>query len=205
MALALAFVKLVVHALTLRPYGFFRDELYYIACSEHLAWGYVDQPPLSVVVLEAWRMIFGDSLAALRMVPALVGAATVLVTGMLAIRLGGGVLAVALAELGVLVAGQFLGTAHYYSMNVFDELFWVLSAYLVLRAVDERSPRAWITLGVVLGLGLLNKTSVLWLGAGIGVGLCATPARDVLRTRWPYVATTFVTRPLTARTMPPGT
>jgi Dolichyl-phosphate-mannose-protein mannosyltransferase len=187
-AYGLAAIKLLIHVLTLRPYGFFRDELYYIACSDHLDWGYVDQPPFCVVVLKAWRLLFGDSLAALRMLPALVGAATVLVTGLLVIELGGEAVAVGLAGLAVLVAGQFLGTAHYYSMNVFDQFFWVLAALLTVRALRERTPRTWVLLGVALGLGLLNKTSVLWLGAGLFVGLLATPMRSVLKTPWPYVA-----------------
>jgi hypothetical protein len=187
-AYAMAFLKLAVHVITLRPYGFFRDELYYIACSEHLAWGYVDQPPFCVAVLRAWRAAFGDSLASIRMLPALVGAATVLVTGFVAIELGGGALAVALAGTAVLTAGQILGTTHYYSMNVFDLLFWVLGAWLALRALRLGTTRAWIILGVMLGVGLMNKTSVLWLGAGLFVGLLATPARATLRTRGPWIA-----------------
>jgi hypothetical protein len=188
-AWGLAGAKLGVHLLTLRPYGFFRDELYYIACSEHLAAGYVDQPPLCVVLLKAWRLAFGDSLAAVRLLPALVGAGVVLLTALLAIRLGGGALAALLAGLAVLAAPQFLGTAHYYSMNVLDELFWVAAAYVTVRALgDPRAPRPWVALGVVLGLGLMNKMSVLWLCAGLVAGLLATPARASLRTRWPYVA-----------------
>jgi 4-amino-4-deoxy-L-arabinose transferase-like glycosyltransferase len=186
-AIVLALAKLAVHVLTLRPYGFFRDELYYIACSEHLAWGYVDQPPLSIFVLRAWRTLFGDSLSAVRMAPALVGAATVLVTGMIAMRLGGRTLAVVLAELAVLVAGQYLATAHYYSMNVFDALFWTLAVYFCLRALQDRTTTAWIALGATLGLGLLNKTSVLWLGAGLFLGLLLS-GREALRTRGPYIA-----------------
>src|SRR5262249_6754590 len=138
--------------------------------------------------LKIWRLAFGDSLVSIRMLPALVGAAAVLLTGLLTIELGGGGLAVVLASLAVLVAGQYLNTAHYYSMNVFDQLFLVLTAYVALRPLGEGRPRVWVLLGVTLGLGLLNKTSVLWLGAGLMVGLAATPARDVLRTRWPYVA-----------------
>jgi hypothetical protein len=187
----LAGVKLLVHVLTLRPYGFFRDELYYVACSEHLDWGYVDHPPLCVVLLKLWKVAFGDSLASVRMLAALAGAATVLVTGLLAIELGGEALAVVLGALGVLGAGQYLGTAHYYSMNVLDQLLWPLAALLTVRALgvrEDRRPRAWCLLGVVLGLGLLNKMSVLWLCAGLLVGLLATPARAVLKERWPYVA-----------------
>jgi hypothetical protein len=190
---ALTLLKLLVHVLTLRPYGFFRDELYYIACSEHLDWGYVDQPPFCIVVLKLWRLAFGDSLSSIRLLPALAGTATVFVTGLLAIELGGSVRAVTLGGLAVLVAGQYLGTAHYYSMNVFDQLVWVLAAYVASRTLRERRAHLWVLLGIVLGVGLLNKTSVLWLCAGLFVGLLATPSRDVLKTRWPFIAAAVAT------------
>jgi hypothetical protein len=185
-ALAIAALKLALHLAFLRPYGIFRDELYYVACADHLAWGYVDQPPLCVFVLSAWRVVFGDSLASIRVLAALAGTATVFVTGLLTIEMGGGLLAVVLAGGAVLTAGQFLSTAHYYSMNVLDQLFWAVAAYTLVLAIVPRSASQgrWLVLGLVLGFGLLNKTSVLWLGAG----LVATPARDVLRTRGPYVA-----------------
>jgi hypothetical protein len=185
---AFALAKLVLHTLWLTPYGFFRDELYYIACSEHLAFGYVDQPPWCVFTLRVWRTIVGDSLAALRMLPALIGAASVWVTALLVVRLGGGRLAVALALLAIIVDGQHLGTAHYYSMNVWDDLFWPLAALLAVVLLEHRRARDWIALGVVLGIGLENKTSVLWLCAGLVAGIAATPERMVLRTRGPYIA-----------------
>jgi hypothetical protein len=204
-ALAFGALKLLIHLATLTPYGYFRDELYYIRCSEALAWGYVDQPPFCVAFLRAWRAVFGDSLAALRLAPALVGAATVVFTGLLAARMGGGVLAVGIASLAVLSAGQYLGTAHYYSMNVFDQLFWTVAAYALFQAVSLRSAaegggrqpegplnkktlKPWIVLGTILGFALLNKISVLWLGAGIAVGLLATPARTTFKTPGPWVA-----------------
>jgi hypothetical protein len=188
LALVFGLVKLCVHLATLTPYGYFRDELYYIRCSEALAWGYVDQPPLCIFVLRVWREVFGDSLAAIRLSPALLGAATVLMTGRLAIRLGGKHLAVALACTGVLTAGQYLGTAHYYSMNVLDQLAWTLTAYVLVDAVERQALKNWLLLGAVLGLGLLNKISVLWLGGGIAAGLVLTPARSTLRTRGPWLA-----------------
>jgi hypothetical protein len=187
-ALGLAAVKLVVHLLTLRPYGIFRDELYYLACSRHLALGYVDQPPLSIAVLGGWTAVFGDSVEALRVPPALAGAATVYLAGRIAIELGGGALAVLLAGAAALSAPLLLGFNHYYSMNSFDILLWTAAALLVLRALQGGGIGPWLWLGVVLGLGLENKLSVLWLGAGLGVGLAATSARRSLATPGPWVA-----------------
>src|SRR5688572_11665554 len=88
--LAFALAKLVLHLSTSQGYGYFRDELYYLACADHLAWGYVDHPPLSIALLAGVRALLGDSLPALRLVPALAGALTVLVTGLTARAMGGG-------------------------------------------------------------------------------------------------------------------
>ncbi len=169
-------------------YGIFRDELYYLACADHLAWGYVDQPPLSIFLLAAVRAVIGDSLFALRLVPALAGAAVVLLTGLLARELGGGRFAVALAALGATVSGSNLALASIYSMNVFDLLLVAAAAYLLARLIRTEDPRYWIALGAILGLGLLNKVGVLWVGLGIFAGIVATRERRWLATPWPWAA-----------------
>jgi 4-amino-4-deoxy-L-arabinose transferase-like glycosyltransferase len=188
---AFAGLKLLLHALAITNYGYFRDELYYIACSNHLAWGYVDQPPLSIAVLAVVRGVLGDSLVALRALPALTGAASVLLTGLIARDLGGGRFAQALACLCALLAPVWLAVDHFYSMNAFDTFFWSLSAWLLLRALDGNRLRWWAALGLVMGLGLLNKTSMLWFGGGVALGLVATGHRRVLRTPGPWLAATI--------------
>lgn len=185
---AFAAAKLVLHLLAVRGYGYFRDELYYLASTDHLAWGYVDHPPLSIAVLAAWTAAFGDSLLALRFLPAVAGAATVALVGWMARRLGGGLFAQAVAMLAVLIAPVYLFLHHIYSMNAFDLLLWTAAVALVLRIVQEDTRRLWLALGVVLGLGLLNKLSVLWLGGGLALGLLATRQRRRLATPWPWAA-----------------
>jgi hypothetical protein len=186
----LAALKLVLEASVITRYGWFRDELCYVACSKHLAWGYVDQPPFSIALLAISRALLGDSLVALRIFPALAGAATVLITGLLARALGGGRFAQALACLGVVVSPVFLFVDHYFNMNAFDQMFWALGALLLVRALqDERArPGPWLTLGVVLGLGLLNKSGMIWFGGALAVGMVLTPHRRALRTPWPWAA-----------------
>ncbi|MGH9463288.1 MAG: glycosyltransferase family 39 protein [Vicinamibacteria bacterium] len=185
---ALAGAKLLLHASAMDQYGYFRDELYYLASTEHLAWGYVDHPPLSIAVLAVIRALLGDSLLALRTVPVLAGIATVFIVGVLARELGGGRFAQGLAALAAFAAPVFLGEGRYYSMNALDQLFWALAMLLLLRALDTGKRRHWIALGLVLGLGLLNKISVLWLGGGMVVGLLLTPHRRVLRQIGPWLA-----------------
>lgn len=187
-AAGLAAVKLALHLATLGSYGWFRDELYYVACGERLAWGYVDHPPFSIAVLALWRAVVGDQLEALHVLPAIIGAAIVWVTGRLVLALGGGRLAVALACIGVIAAPARISTDHLVSMNGLDALFWVLAALFVVRVHRAGERRDWIALGVVLGLGLLNKWSVLWFGVGLAVALLATGWRTALRGAGPWLA-----------------
>jgi hypothetical protein len=188
--ISLAFVKFAIHmvANVFDSYGYFRDELYYLACSEHLAMGYVDQPPFSIFVLGLSRAVLGDSLVMLRLVPALAGSATVFVTGLIARELGGRGFAMFVAGLSSIVSLVYLGMFSIYSMNAFDILVWTLAAYVLLRIGKTGNVKLWLLLGLILGIGLLNKTGVLWLGFGLAVGLLVTPWRRWLRTPWPWVA-----------------
>jgi hypothetical protein len=181
----IALIKLIIHLATnlTGGYGIFRDEFYYIACSDHLAWGYVDQPPFSIAVLWISRILFGDSLFALRLLPAIAGAVTVAFAGLMTREIGGGRFAQALAACCALVAPLTLGTNSNFSMNSFDVLFWTLAFYLIIVLMKKDEQRNWLLLGFVLGLGLLNKISVLWLGAGLAVGILLTPNRKLLLTR----------------------
>src|SRR3954468_16596057 len=123
LALYLSALKLLLHFLTNGQYGYFRDELYYLACGEHLDWGYVDQAPLIAVVARAQRAVLGDSLFALRFLPAVAGAALVFVTGLLVRELGGRRFAVLLACTCVIVAPAFLALHNILTMNAFEPLF----------------------------------------------------------------------------------
>jgi 4-amino-4-deoxy-L-arabinose transferase-like glycosyltransferase len=170
-------------------YGLFRDEYYYLACADHLAWGYVDHPPLSIAVLAAVRSVLGDSLLAIRLVPALLGGTLVVLAGLLARTLGGGRGAATVAAVAIAAVPQYLGQAGYYSMNSFDLVLWALAALLVARLTPEETAlRPFVALGLVLGLGLLNKVSVLFFGAGLAVALVATPLRRLLRRPGPWLA-----------------
>jgi 4-amino-4-deoxy-L-arabinose transferase-like glycosyltransferase len=169
-------------------YGYFRDELYYIACSNHPGFGYVDQPPLSIFILSLNRLCFGDSLLALRLLPALAHGVTVWLAGLLAGKLGGSRFAQLLAALTVAVAPGLVGMFGYYSMNAFDIMLWPIAAYLLVRLNETEKPQYWIWIGVIVGLGLLNKLSMGWLAAGIAVGVVATPMRRWVRTPYPWIA-----------------
>jgi hypothetical protein len=186
----IALAKLLIHLYTnaFAGYGYFRDELYYLACAEHPDTGYVDQPPLSIYVLMVNRAILGNSLFALRFLPALAGAVTVFLTGLVAREMGGGKYAQASAAIASGIGVVALAMHTVFSMNALDILLWTLAYWVLIRLIRTRDPRHWILLGVVLGLGLLNKIGVLWFGAGIALGLLLTPLRSWLKTPWPYAA-----------------
>ena len=183
-----ALATVLVHLTCLTRYGWFRDELYYMASTRHLAWGYVDHPPFSIGLLSIVHALFGESLAAIRIVAALLGAATVYFTGRLTKAAGGGPFAQALACLCALFAPVYLAIGHFYSMNAVEMALWPAASLLLLRALRTGRTRDWAILGAVLGLGLLNKISASWLGLGIAVGLLLTPHRRALRTPGPWVA-----------------
>jgi hypothetical protein len=186
--LYIAAIELVAQLTTAFRYGIFRDELYYIACSEHLAWGYVDQPPLIAFITWLERHIGGDSLLSLRFLPALAGAATVWLAGRMARQLGGRRYAQVLAALAVLIAPGYLAFYHLLTMNAFEPLIWTAAAYVVLRVIQTGNQRLWLWFGVLAGLGLENKYSMLLFGFGIFIGLLLTRERKALARPWIWLA-----------------
>src|SRR6516164_5429421 len=174
---ALAMLAVLVHFLFNSQYGYFRDELYYAACGEHLDWGYVDHAPL--VAFASWftRGVFGDSLFALRLLPALSAAPKVFLAGWMAREVGGAKFSQFLAALLVLLAPIYLTFDNFLSMNAFEPVFWMLCAAIVLRILNGGSPSLWLLFGLVAGIGLLNKHSMLFFGSGLAAGLLLTSAR----------------------------
>jgi len=181
---AFSMAALLVHLLTNGRYGYFRDELYYIACGRHLDFGYVDQPPLSILLLRLSQLLLGDSLFAIRLLPALSGAAIVALTGIIAREMGGRAWAVALACAGSLCALFNLAVGNFFSMNAFEPLFWMGCVYLLLRIVNGGSPTLWLWFGVLLGIGVESKHSTVFFGVGILVALLLTPERRHFARKW---------------------
>jgi hypothetical protein len=186
-ALYFAVAKLLIHLLTSGGYGYFRDELYYIACGEHLDWGYVDHAPMVAWTARFSRALFGDSLFSLRLLPAIAGAVKVLLSGLIARELGAGRFAVMLACLCVLIGGH-LALDGFFSMNAFESLFWTGCAYSIILAVNRDEPRYWLLFGLLAGLGLLNKHSMLFFGFGIFTGLLLTRERHFFKSRWLWIS-----------------
>lgn len=185
----LALARMALYCIAGPNYGYFRDELYYLACGEHPAWGYVDQPPLIAWVAWLLQHTIGTSIWAIRLLPALSGAATILMSGLLARELGGRRWSMFVASLAALVAPIALAISHLFTMNAFDPLFWTVLAYLIVRIVETGNQRMWLAVGALAGITMLNKYAVVFWLSGLAVGVILTPLRRSLRKRWVWAGT----------------
>ena len=175
---------LLLHLLTAARYGIFRDEMYYLACAQHLAWGYVDHPPLTVFMAWFARHVFGESALGIRLLPALAGAALVWMTGKLAREMGGGRFAQTLAALAVVVVPVYLVGQHLLTDNAIEPLTWMGCVWLVLRAINTGNARYWFWFGVLSGVGFENKYSIAFLLLGLLAGVLLAPERRFLKSKY---------------------
>jgi len=182
-AAGLAACALLVHLACGGRYGFFRDELYFLACGERLAWGYVDQPPLAPAAARVAHALFGLSVPGLRLLAWLASAGLVAATALLARRLGGGAFAMAAAGAAALASPTFLALGHMLTMNAFES-FLALALLLCALAAVEGWPRAWLGAGLAVGLGLMNKYSMALFAAALLAGILLSSARRSLASRW---------------------
>lgn len=180
---ALALVKGLLHAALSGRYGYFRDELYFLDCGRHLDWGYVDHAPM-IGLFARGALALGGSLPALRIFPAIAGAAFVFLAGAIAFRLGGGPFGQGLTALATLVAPVYLGTDSILSMNAFEPLCWMGCLYVLIRIVQTGDSRLWLLFGVFAGLGLENKHSTAFFGIAVAVAILASPQRRELARPW---------------------
>ncbi len=175
--LFLAFANFLLHLYFNNRYGYFRDEFDYMACGDHLAWGYVDQPPLVPFLVKISRLVLGDSLRSIRIVPALATSAAVILTAMIARELGGRRFALALSALAFIAVPIYLSDGSLLTTNCLEPLLWMGCVYFAILAIKRDDPRYWLWFGVVAGIGLEEKYSIAVLGLGIVVGLLLTEQR----------------------------
>jgi hypothetical protein len=181
---AIAVFKFVLEMRAAPHYGIFRDEMYYLACGQHLGWGYVDHPPLMPFIAWLVSHTLGTSLIAIRLLPALAGAALVWLTGAMARRMGGGRMAQALAAIAIVAAPIYMLMQHWFTMNTFEPLLWMACAWCVLRYIESGNPRWWLSIGILCGIGLEMKYTIVLLAAGLLLGLILTPHRRIFTSKW---------------------
>ncbi len=184
LVLFLAFANFLLHLYFNNQYGYFRDEFDYMACGNHLAWGYVDHPPLVPFLTKISRLLLGDSLRRIRIIPALASSAAVILTAMIARHLGGRRFAVVLSALAFIAVPMYLNDGSVMTTNCLEPLLWMGCVYFAILAIKRDDPRYWLRFGVVAGIGLEEKYSIAVLGFSIVVGLLLTEQRRLFTRKW---------------------
>jgi Dolichyl-phosphate-mannose-protein mannosyltransferase len=177
---------LALHVSTNGLYDFHRDSLYYLDSARHPAWGYVDYPPLTPTIARFSLWLFGPSVWGLRLWPSLAAAVMVVLAALIAHELGGGRFAQLLAALGAATSPVLLGANWLFQTVTFDQVIWLTALWLAARLVRTRQKPLWLALGVILGVGLETKYTVIALIAGLAIGVLATRTRDDLATPWSW-------------------
>jgi len=183
----LVLAKLAFHLLTNGLYGFHRDELYYLDSGFHPAAGYVDYPPITPLLARLEATLLPISPWTLRLLPAVAGAAIIVLAWRIARDLGGGRTAELLAATAAAAAPALIGANWLFQTVSFDQLWWVVTLAMLVRLRARDEPRWWLGIGASVGLGLETKLTILALGIGLVVGVLATPLRRQLRTPWPWL------------------
>jgi hypothetical protein len=180
----IAAVACAVELAVAARYGYHRDELYFLAAGQHPAFGYVDQPSLTPLVARLTAVASGNSLFALRLVPALVMAALVALTAMMSRLLGAGRTGQVLAALATATCAEFLGAMHLFTTTTPDFLFWGITLVLVIKLLLSQDRRWWVAIGACAGVASEFKWNIGFLVAGLAAGLALTPARRLATGRW---------------------
>ena len=184
---AIALVMLVVHVATNAQYGFHRDELATVADARHLAWGYVVYPPLTAFFGRISIDLWGATPRAIRVFPAIAESVIVMLTGFMAAELGATRRWQIVAALAALVAPIAVVQGALFQYVSFDALWWVATAYFVIRVLRSENPHWWLAVGVTVGLGMMTKYTMAFFAVGLLVGLLLTPARRYLANRWLWI------------------
>jgi hypothetical protein len=182
--IAIALGKFLFHCYFNNRYGYFRDEFDYMDCGDHLAWGYVDQPPLIPFLIHVCRALLGDSLRSIRLIPAAASSLLVVETAILAREFGGRRFALLLSAIAVVIAPQYLSNGSLLGTNCLEPNLWMGCAYFAILAIKRNDPRYWLWFGVLAGLGLEEKYSIAVFGVGMVVGLLLTAQRRVFLNPW---------------------
>ncbi|TQS39983.1 glycosyltransferase family 39 protein [Cryptosporangium phraense] len=165
-------------------YGYHRDELYFLLCGKHLNWGFVDQPPLTPAIARAMDTIAPDNLTVLRTPSALIAGACVVLCALIAREVGGGWGAQLLAAVLVATSGGVFAFGHLLSTTTVDVVIWLVVLWLFVRVLRTGDTRLALLIGVVAGIGLLNKYLIGLLAIGLVGGLLIAGPRRLLRDRW---------------------
>jgi 4-amino-4-deoxy-L-arabinose transferase-like glycosyltransferase len=165
-------------------YGYVRDELYFLQAGRHLALGYVDQPALTPLIARAETAVFGNTVVALRLLPALGLAALAVITAAIARQLRAGRTGQLLAALAAATCGEFIAAMHELTTTMPDFVFWGVLELIVVRLIVSRDPRWWLAAGLCAGVAADAKWNIAFLAVALVAGLAMTSERRLLASRY---------------------
>jgi 4-amino-4-deoxy-L-arabinose transferase-like glycosyltransferase len=174
----------LVNILASGQYGFHRDELAALDNGRHLAWGYVEYPPLTPLLAHLALVLFGSSPVGFRFFPILTTSVVLVLVGLIAREMGGSRRAQVIATLASACAPILLFDALFFSYQTWDYFWWVLIAFLLVRLLKTEDPRWWLGIGVCIGLGMMTKFTMIYWVIGIAAGVLFTPTRRHLKSPW---------------------
>lgn len=176
------------HLLVGARYGMHGDEMYFVACGRRLAAGYVDHPPLVPLIARAACAFGGCDVVGLRVAPLLARIATIVLTIALVRSLSGGLFAETIAGLAIVFAPAYLRMGKILCIPVFEPVFWTSAALVILHLSRGAARWWWVVLGVLVGVGTLNKHTMLVWAVGATAGTLLVPAlRTQVRSVWPWL------------------
>jgi 4-amino-4-deoxy-L-arabinose transferase-like glycosyltransferase len=186
--LILALIKLNIQWLGNRNYGFHRDELLHLSVSEHLDWGFMEFPPFIALIGKLSYWLFDYSLLGVRLFPALAGVAILILCCLIAKELGGKSKAILLSGICVLAFLPFYRNHTLFQPVAFDQLFWTLGFYFIVKYVNSQNKKFLLLLGLTLGIGLMNKYTILVWAFGLFVGLIFYQKGKLFKSKWLYIS-----------------
>jgi hypothetical protein len=186
--LSLSLVKLIIQWFGNRNYGFHRDELLHLSVSKHMDWGFMEFPPLIGAIGKISYWLFDYSLVGMRLFPTIAGVAILIICCLIAIELGGKSRAVLLAGVTVLAFLPFYRNHTLFQPVAFDQLFWTLGFYFFIKFINSEDKKYLLLTGITLGLGLLNKYTILVWAFGIFCGLFFYKRGNLFRNRFLYIS-----------------
>ena len=186
--LILSLIKLIIQFLGNRNYGFHRDELLHLSVSEHLNWGFMEFPPLIGLIGKLSYWFFDYSLLGVRLFPTLAGVGILILCCLIAKELGGKFRAILLAGICILAFLPFYRNHTLFQPVAFDQLFWTLGFYFIIKYINSKNKKFLILLGITLGVGLMNKYTILVWAFGVFIGLIFYQKGAIFKNKWFYIS-----------------
>ncbi len=180
--------QLALHLLTGTRYELHRDEMLYFNMGSHPAFGYLTVPPAIGFLAFLVKSTLGYSVFGIRLIPALFGAATLLIIAKTVKDLGGGIFALTIAALAFLFSPGFLLLFSLFTPNAFEYFLWTAVIYLIFKLSQSENKKLWIWIGILLGISFLTKYSVAYLTAGFFIAFLTGKQRKLMNSKWFFLS-----------------